>query len=309
MFTKKEVNELVIAILILGLVFGFNDMLPVFNLNHWLLNLFHVTILVAVSLLLHVYAQKIAASGVNAKVTFSLWKTKKIGTNLHLPFQFPIGIFLAFIISILSNGFWYFTGIFESIVTEKTSRVTRKFPKVLEYEEAKILLAGPLANLGLILVLNFIQDFVKVNLTMFIVINLFLIIFTMVPIPPLTGGKILFYSRNLYIFSLSLIILTFFMKGLGIIPTLILAIILSLLIMFAYYYYADEEQVFIFPEFQQTKLFAQAPGIKRWKFILSVLLLMLILSFAKLNIFAIIALSLIGAFIISVSYNVLQKRK
>lgn len=309
MFAKKEVSELVIAILILGLVFGFNDRLPAFELNHWLLNLFHMIILVAVSLTIHIFAQKIVASGVNAKVRFTIWKTKNITPSLFLPFHFPIGVFLAFIISILSNGLWYFTGIFESVVTEKTSRVTRKFPKVLEFEEAKILLAGPLANLGLILILDFLQKFVKADLTMFIVVNLFLIIFTMVPIPPLTGGKILFYSRNLYVFSLSLIILVFFLKGIGIIPTLILAVILSLLIMLAYYYYVDEEQAFIFPEFQQTKLFAQAEGVRRWKFILLFLILMLILLLAELNIFAVIALSLIGAFIIAVTYNVLQKRK
>lgn len=74
-----------------------------------------------------------------------------------------------------------------------------------KWGDAKVALAGPLANLGIALLFGLILRFggtalsdpVQVILSLIVFINIILAVFNLVPIPPLDGSKVLFNTLPL----------------------------------------------------------------------------------------------------------------
>jgi len=74
-----------------------------------------------------------------------------------------------------------------------------------------------------------------VNLNIFVIVNFWLALYALLPIPPLDGGKILFGSRSLYIFSAAFIVALFLMKDLNIILSLLFSFIIAFILLVIYY--------------------------------------------------------------------------
>jgi len=242
MFGKKEIRHLIAGILILSFVFGFNDNRESFNLAYWLLNFFIVVIVVAISLLLREVVRKFFAHRKGCKTEYSLWFIKQLSFRPagRLRTGFPFMTVLALFLTFISNGKIFLTSIDENNVEAvRKYRVGRKFTRLTEYDEALILLSGILTSAFLVLFFSGFGRLINLNLSMFVTVNFWITLFALIPLPPLDGGKILFASRPLYIFSLAFVIALFLMKDLNLILSLLFSFIIAFILMVIYYRSAE----------------------------------------------------------------------
>jgi len=239
MFTKKELKSVVLSILVLAFIFGFDDGEAIFSASHWFANFTAMLIFVTIAFLVHILVQKRYAEEIDCKSEYKLWKIGKIGLKAKskLPFTVPFGIFWAIILVFMSAGKFFFTALGYVEIEEKLARLGRKMQIVSQYEIAKGALLGSLANVALIIIFSVINKMsLGVDFTNFININLWIVLFNMIPIPPLEGGKIFFGSRKLYVFGVGFIVSCFLLQNLGLIGSLGLGAILGLIILAIYYY-------------------------------------------------------------------------
>ncbi|MBI4447822.1 hypothetical protein HY643_02485 [Candidatus Woesearchaeota archaeon] len=151
--------------------------------------------------------------------------------------SFPLGLVLSVLLTIFSNGQLFFAAIgsYHLMLTSRASRFGRKFVNVTDYEEAKIALGGPAANLLLVVIFKIFNS--SGTFDDLILINSALAIFNLIPLSTLDGAKIYFGSKPLYILSLVFIVGSItLIYLLGVIPSLILAAIISLIFLVTYYY-------------------------------------------------------------------------
>lgn len=244
---KKEGIAFLVSVLILSFVFGFDDGSKTFVLQNWLRNFFIIVFMVAVSLLVHVLIIKYFAYRHQCGSEYRIWYITRFGFKKSERFDktgtaralkgVPLGALLAVILAFLTNGLLYFTAIFDNEVSvNKTQRVGRKPSELTEYEEAIIQLSGPLANIALMVIGIAIGSLFKFDSGMFVTINFFIALFCMLPFSSLAGAKIFFGSRNLYVFGLMLIILSYILKDVGLIGAVILTMVLAVLLTGAYYF-------------------------------------------------------------------------
>ena len=75
-FKKKEVYSLILGIIILAFVFGFDDGKETFNIYNWIINFIRLVLIVAISLITHTISHKLIA-----KITPPEWCLN--GQNWH----------------------------------------------------------------------------------------------------------------------------------------------------------------------------------------------------------------------------------
>lgn len=217
MFNKREGLHLVISIFVISIVFGWNDGRTTFNAALWFENFLRIFFMVSIAILVHELGHKIVAKRKDAQTEYELITIEKISFKGKLAKPLPLWTLLALLLTVLSQGKLFFTGIGRTKVwTEPKRRVGRKFPYLTGYEEALILLSGPLANIFLILIVNFFGKVTGNDYTAFANINLLIALWYMVPIPKFDGNGIYFGSRYLYVFGLIFILLTFLLQKLSI---------------------------------------------------------------------------------------------
>lgn len=244
MFGKKEVKQLLISAVILGFVFGFDDGAETFKLSFWLFNFVIVTIIVGLSIFGREFIKKLIAKRKNCTTEYEIWWLKRFGfksgskfKNVGLKKGIPLFSILAVMFSFVSLGKIFFTAIGKTDVKSvKSHRVGRKFIEVTNYEEAVILLSGIVFNLLLVLIFNAVNLY---PLNLIFIINFWLVIYNMLPIPPLDGGKIFFNSILVYIFGLAFIILAFGLKDLNVIFNIVLSVIIAFVLLFIFYYFGE----------------------------------------------------------------------
>jgi hypothetical protein len=136
---KSERNLLILTILVLGFCFSFRDWgIERFDFGVGLMNFILTTILVAFSVLVHLYSQKRKAKKHNAKITFHTW-TSLLAT--------------AVVITILTNGYIIFAAVWViTIGSHQFLRAKHKYPHIGPFERAKIVAVGPMSNILLGLV-------------------------------------------------------------------------------------------------------------------------------------------------------------
>src|SRR3989338_6485049 len=143
---------------------------------------------------------------------------------------------LSFFVTLLSNGQLFFLAVGQyTLLLKKASRFGRKFVEVTNYEEAKIALAGPMANIILMILGMLFNSYGTFDT--FILINAMLALFHMLPLPGLAGTKIYFGSRLLYVSSLVFMVsMTILAYTVSVIPMLLISLA-SLFISGSLYYY------------------------------------------------------------------------
>ncbi|MBS3174694.1 hypothetical protein J4440_02330 [Candidatus Woesearchaeota archaeon] len=242
MFNKKEIRDLIISILVLSFVFGFNDGRKEFVGSLWLSNFLKITLFVIISVLFREAVIKLYAKRNNAESEYKIWNVKRVffGKYGNLKFPFPFGIIFSFIGIIVSQGKFFFTAIgIHDIKENKSARTGRKYIFIKDFEVALIALSGIFANLLIVYIAFFASKYFGINLNFLINMNLLLILFNLIPISALDGTKIFFGSRLLWVFTCLFLISSYIFLSIGILFSIIGAAILAFSIM-AWYYYQYE---------------------------------------------------------------------
>ncbi len=239
MFTKKEIKHLIITIFILGFIFGFDDGRKIFALKNWLLNLAGVTLIVAFSILIRELVVKLKASRHDAKSEYEIWLARQMWFRGHgkLKYGVPFGIFIALLLTIISRGNVFFTGIGgHNIKEDLTARAGRKRVYIQDKEIAQIGLYSIWANVLLVIAGVMLKNY-ALGFEKFIEINMFIALFNMIPIGNLDGAKILFGNMFLYILNLIFLIVAFLLIKQGLILGIVIAFIAAVVISITWYYF------------------------------------------------------------------------
>ncbi len=238
MFTKKESAALLISVIVLSFVFGFDDGKEIFSLNNWIFNFFIVLIAVFISLLFRELIFKWFARRHDATSEYEIWNINQVWFNKKLERGFPLGIFIAVVLAIASTGKFFFTALGVHRLREiKHARVGRK-SIFLEYsEEAKIASMGILSHLFLASLGLLAGNFLGVNMSAFVNINFFMALFNLLPISNLDGAKIFFGSLITYIFVVVFTVVAFLLININLVLGWLIALIAGLIIVFIYYFF------------------------------------------------------------------------
>lgn len=248
-WSKKELRHLVVAILLLTFIFGFNDNSTSFNIINYLLNLLRVALAASIILLLFVFAEKTIAKGYGASAEFNVWWIQRfyIWPESTLPRKVNffgkeivwnhlyIGPILGIIVTLISFGKAFFAPVASMIVSsEKKYRANQSKPYILESELARIAASGLFAIIFLVVILSAID---RLRFLTFISMGMFFVGFHLIPLPRLPGGRLFFSSIPLYIMTVVTAVAAFALSTvLGGLATIILAVVVGFIAMSAYFF-------------------------------------------------------------------------
>ncbi|MBI4158781.1 hypothetical protein HY500_00810 [Candidatus Woesearchaeota archaeon] len=232
-----EILDSLIIIILLTLIFAYNDRKEVTTLVSWLANLFRTFIIVAISVQVLILGYKLAAKYYRVSLKFTLWKIieqeKKISLKaFHLPLPTYLGQIMAIIVTLVSSGLQYFTAI--SRFSLDTERIDRKYKYVRDHEASMISIAGILSSF---IALIFFR---QINSETGTIVNTWIIIGNLIPFSTLPGNYIAMHSRTSYVFVASIVIITLILVGvLSAKIALILALIAAMILTLAYFRYIE----------------------------------------------------------------------
>ncbi len=240
MFTKKEQFHLIISVLILTLVFGFDDGAQTFVLRHWFLNLILMFLFIVVALFFREFVVKFFAKRHDARSEYEIWRMKRFWFSGETKKGVPIGIIFSIIFTLGSLGKFFFAAIGIHNLTEyKSSRVGRKQATLNYFEEAQIVAMGILSSLFLAIIGVIVGIIFNIDMTKFVNINFFIALFNMLPLSQLDGAKIFFGSIFLYIFIALFVIVAFLLINFSLILSLILAFLAAIIGVVVYFYLSN----------------------------------------------------------------------
>jgi hypothetical protein len=231
-FTTEEIKAMIISVFALTLIVAFNDKSETFELGHWMGNFLMWLGIVAVSFLVFQTGHRLAGIKVGYKVEYQLWW---------------YGLLFGLVVMLLSRGsVWILIpgGIWiHHLAVHRLGRF-RYGPNVFSF--SMVALCGPLACLlfgGFIKTLEvwfgfslFGPEFVH-NIFLF---NLAFAAYSLLPIPPLAGSRILFHSRMIYALALG----TFASYAILItlrVYSFIYAVIIGILVWLIYYIWFEKK--------------------------------------------------------------------
>lgn len=194
-FTKRELKDTLIVILLYTLIVGFDDKRDTFNLALWILNLLQMLVIVAVTVLVHHFAQRLWAAKEGYYVEHKIWW---------------YGMIIALAAAIISRGkVWMLIATGMMLHHHAAHRLGKFKYEMNFWDVAETALAGPLAN---VLVATFIKQlgiwFAAGSassgfINTFFIFNLGYAAWNLLPIPPLDGSRIFFGSKLVYMLVLA----------------------------------------------------------------------------------------------------------
>ncbi len=192
-FSKEELKSLVIAILILGFVVGFDDGQETFVFFYWMRNMFSCILIVALAIIVREAGHRIYALQTGHRAELRLWW---------------FGLITALILAIISFGkvtLLIYGGI---IVHFMPRHRIGYFRYELSYNDMGLIaLLGNIANLVLAFFFKLFMFLPNTALIeKAILINILMACMNMIPIPPLDGSLVLYASRSIYVFTFGLIL-------------------------------------------------------------------------------------------------------
>src|SRR3989344_4361041 len=218
---SEEIRDSLLVIVLLTIVFGYNDRKEITTIASWTSNLVFTFIVVTISVLFLILGYKLEEK-------FSM-------RAFHIPLIKYLGQMLAILITLLSSGLNYFAAI-STFSTELVSK-RKKFREVTGYEDAMTAIIG--------MTFSFIALFIfkLANSETGVLVNTWIIIGNLIPFSSLPGSYVLMKSRTSYIFiavlSLLLLILIGFLPiKIALIVSLLLAVIFALV----YFRYVEYEK-------------------------------------------------------------------
>jgi len=239
LISSKELKHSIWVVVVLTLIFGFNDGKDAFVWGPWLYNLFSVFILVVITILAHMIGAKLAATKLSQNVELRVVGARSLNLNLFnlrieqkfdwnifgFKIKFiPFGAILGFLFMIMSYGTFYFTAV-STLVVKKVHRLGNGF-ELWENKESLIYFWALVANLVLIVIFN------SLDISYGVVIGSYFVLWNLLPIPGFLGSKIFFNNKTLYIFFLVFVLLFLvFFSRMDLLLLSILAIVIAFLMM------------------------------------------------------------------------------
>ncbi|MBS3141204.1 hypothetical protein J4405_03610 [Candidatus Woesearchaeota archaeon] len=224
--SSKEIKSVIISIILISIIFSYNDRNQVFAWNTWLQNLLLTFSITAIVILVYIIGIK-----------FSSFKQGNLATFSSMDIKADyLRAFMALILMLISNGLLYFSSIY-NIKQEKVKKLGQRYEKEKEFEMALSLFSGLFLVLILILIFNYL------NIQLGILISIWFLAWNLVPIASSAGTDLFFFSRPLYFFSITFFPLTIILTL--VLPSL-LSLILSLvfsIIVFVYYFFKVESGI------------------------------------------------------------------
>ncbi len=238
MFTKREIIHLIISVVVLGFVFGFDDGSSTFIFSNWFRNLLLIILIVAIAVLFRELVIKLMARRHEAISEYEIWNIKRVWFDKELPFGFPLGIILTLFLSVGSLGKAFFTAIGVHKISEyKSARTGRKHSSLDYFEEAQICSVGILSSLFLAVIGILVGRIFGINMSLFVSTNFFIALFNMIPLSSLDGAKIFFGSLLMYIFILVFVVVAFLLIKYSVILGLLVAFIIATIAVGVYFFY------------------------------------------------------------------------
>ncbi len=223
-FTREEKKAILISILVLTFITGFNDGSKTFDLNAYLTNYLFALIMVTVTFFVHQIGYRLLGIKVGFRVEYQLWW---------------YGLLAAVIVCLVTNGriLLLIPGGF--IVHHlDVGRLWRFRYGINVFPVAMIALMGALASIlfgTLLKQLNiWIFDDSMIWMNEYFTYNLLFAALNLLPIPPLDGSRILFNSRLVYAFLFGAFASYWFLAWLGF-YSYIVAIIIGAIVWIAWF--------------------------------------------------------------------------
>jgi len=225
--SKEETKAVIISILVYGFIISFRQWGdPKFQFFVGLGNLFTGILIITLTVVIHVFVQRISALHVGFRPEYKLW---------------IYGILISLALCIVTNGRAWFLflpgGIFLHMLSQHRLGYFRYGLNL--HAHALIAFTGPLANISLAIIFRIFQSFLPTNplIQKVIAVNLLFAAFSMLPIPPLDGSRIFYYSRMTYVFFIGVLlgVIVFLISNIGIILTIIGSLLLGAFLWFLYY--------------------------------------------------------------------------
>ncbi len=192
-FNRAEVQALIITILILGFVVGFNDGSKKFSAASWLFNLFNSILLVALALLVQQSLLRIACLNSGYRPEYKM---------------FFYGLLFCLILALVSRGKLIFLLPGFYVVRMLEGHRLGKFRYGIKQETMGwIALLGPISNMLLALFFKALTYIPALSanpiIQKAITVNMLFAIYTMLPIPNSVGLYVFAWSRLglVYVFS------------------------------------------------------------------------------------------------------------
>ena len=199
---SSELWTLIKIILILTLIFGFNDGSENFFFSNWFTNFLFTCLIVSLIVSFNILGLKLAAKYYGTELKVKIWNSHKFktavtfGKKLLLLYTTPI---LSIIVMLLSNGKIYFSTVMSFSVNEKL--FGRKFQNLTYFNISSIVFFGLLSNLILMWIFKLLEFDLGLKL------SFWFILFSLLPISELPGTKLLLGSATFYVFNLVFFIL------------------------------------------------------------------------------------------------------
>lgn len=189
-FTPSELRGLIIAILIIAFIISFSEWGAgdQISISIGLFNFFNAILIVALSFLVHISIQRIWSLITGYRLEWKMW---------------GFGLLLGLVIVFLTNGkFWLILpGGF--IVHHLAGHRLGWFRYDINWWAlAVISVMGPFSGILLAIIFKAVSGMVINSLIQkLIIFNIVYALYSMLPISPLDGSRILYGSRLLYVFS------------------------------------------------------------------------------------------------------------
>lgn len=222
-FDKREINAILIGAFILAFIVSFRDWGVIeFSFDAGLKNYINAFLIILLSLLTHISAQKIIGLRLGFKVIYKLW---------------GLGLLVALLVCFISNGvLWLILpgGIIIQHLAVHRLGYFRYGTNLYAFGITSA--AGPFSNLFLAMLFKVLYGIAPTPLLWkAMVVNIWFACVTFLPIPPLDGSHMIYFSRLIYFFLYVTIFLSsIFLLYMNPLAALALAMVLGAILWFFY---------------------------------------------------------------------------
>lgn len=223
-FSQRETKELLISVVLVAFMFAFDDKSETLNITHWLINYFNTFLLVTLSFLVALSAQKIWGIAVGYRVRYKVWSYGLVfGVAVAILSQgkiiipLPGGVSFSMIPRLRLGGFRY--GFKNELIGWISG-------------------LGPLTNIFLAMFTTFFfGQVLGLDSAIFdrlVFINFMIAFFLLLPLPPLPGLTLFYGNRLFYVIVFGFIFSYALLYSIGI-YSLFIALLLAIVIWVTYY--------------------------------------------------------------------------
>ena len=224
-----EKRGMILSILILSFIFSFRDWgVDKFDLSYGISNLLVTIILVIIAFFIREIAHRTIAIWLGYKSQYKAW---------------ILGLVVGLVIAFVSNGTLPFIAAGTLVITHlPVHRLGKGYYELNMKHLGWIAMSSPIANMLFAVILKGLAVWTAMPIFhKAMVINIWIALFDMVPIPPFNGSRTFFGSRYVYVFVLGALIgcaiMLFYLSG--IVP-IIGSLVLGALVLLVFFAYIDK---------------------------------------------------------------------